>query len=93
MKCVPRGPRPRKNYAEYLNLYYLLDLQRDDEGVSSDEQHFITVHQIFELWFKLIIRELKETRDMLVAGYVAEEDVPRVVHKLTRYVEIDAMLK
>lgn len=83
---VPRGNRPRKNYAEYLNLYYLLDIQRDDEGISSDEQHFITVHQIFELWFKLIIRELSEARDILIAGFVPEEDVPRVVHKLTRLV-------
>ncbi len=68
MSSVPRGPRPRKNYAEYLNLYYLLDVQRDDEGISSDEQHFITVHQIFELWFKLVLRELTEARDMLGAG-------------------------
>ena len=82
---VPRGPRPRKTYAEYLNLYYLLDLQRDDENISSDEQHFITVHQIFELWFKLVIRELQEIRDILVAGFVPEKDVPFVVHKLERY--------
>ena len=85
LSSVPRGPRPRRNYAEYLNLYYLLDIQRDDENISSDEQHFITVHQIFELWFKLVIRELTECRDILVAGFVPEQDVPRLVHKLTRY--------
>ena len=85
---IPRGPRPRGNYAEYLNLYYLLDLQRDDENVSSDEQHFITVHQIFELWFKMIIREMEEVRQTLVGDFVAEKDVPRIVHKLTRCTKI-----
>merc|ERR1712166_671813 len=84
----PRGPRPKRNCAEYLNLYYLLDLQRDDEGVSVDEQHFIVVHQIFELWFKLIIQELIESSELLKQSFVPEEEIPRVVHKLKRCTEI-----
>ena len=45
-------------YSEYLNLRELLELQGEDRGISSDEMHFIIVHQTFELWFKQIIREL-----------------------------------
>ena len=29
------APRPRSNYSEYLNLYHILDLQREDEGVTT----------------------------------------------------------
>jgi len=88
----PRGPRPKRNYAEYLNLYYLLDLQRDDEDASVDEQHFIVVHQIFELWFKLIIHELVEASDLLNKAHVPEEEIPRVVHKLNRCTQIFKLL-
>ena len=50
-------------YSEYLRLEELLKLQTGVEGetreISNDELHFILVHQNFELWFKLIINELK----------------------------------
>lgn len=88
----PRGDRPKRNYAEYLNLYYLLDLQRDDEGATVDEQHFIVVHQIFELWFKLIIQELIEASELLEQSFVPEEEIPRVVHKLNRCTQIFKLL-
>ncbi len=52
-------------YADYLNLHPLLDLQGEDREISSDEMHFIIVHQTFELWFKQVIRELSEVRDIL----------------------------
>ena len=50
-------------YGEYLKIEELLKLQTgvdDDESkLSNDELHFIIVHQNFELWFKLIISELR----------------------------------
>ena len=75
-------------YGDYLRLHELLDLQGDDRGVASDEMHFIIVHQTFELWFKQIIRELSETRDILAQVPVPEDDIPRAVDHLARTTEI-----
>jgi tryptophan 2,3-dioxygenase len=79
-------------YWDYLKLDQLLDLQNglesDDGRLESDELHFIIVHQVYELWFKLILRELRLARDHLAAPRVAEETVPQVVHHLRRVNEI-----
>ena len=57
-------PAHRMTYGGYLRLEELLALQDGPEGYapppSNDELHFIIVHQAFELWFKLVLRELKE---------------------------------
>jgi tryptophan 2,3-dioxygenase len=75
-------------YWDYLRLDRLLALQGgldDDEGaLMPDELHFIVVHQAFELWFKLILRELRLARDHLAAPRVPEEKIPYVVHHLRR---------
>ena len=75
-------------YSEYLNLRELLELQGEDRGISSDEMHFIIVHQTFELWFKQIIRELSEARDILSQEIVPENDIPVAVDHLCRTTEI-----
>ncbi len=79
-------------YWDYLHLDDLLSLQRglarDDTQISEDELHFIVVHQAFELWFKLILRELRLARDKMAAPFVEEETIPYVVHHLRRVVEI-----
>lgn len=87
----------RVTYADYLNLHELIKLQ--DGGVlgsreiSSDEHHFIIVHQSFELWFCRIIHEVREIRDMLSQDPVPEDDIPRIVHKLTRVTEIFRLMQ
>ncbi len=79
-------------YWDYLNLDPLLSLQSgieaDDTQVSEDELHFIVVHQVFELWFKLMLRELRLARDKMAAPSVEEETIPYVVHHLRRVLEI-----
>jgi tryptophan 2,3-dioxygenase len=79
-------------YWDYLKLDRLLDLQSglgdDDASLMPDELHFIVVHQVYELWFKLVLRELRLARDHLAAPRVAEETVPHVVHHLRRINEI-----
>ena len=75
------------NYWDYLQITELLELQGGLEGGevdSSDELHFIIVHQVFELWFKLVLRELRLARDHLAAPDVPEEHIPHVVHHLRR---------
>ncbi len=76
------------SYADYLQLHELLELQGDDRGINSDEMHFIIVHQTFELWFKQVIRELSEVRDILGDKHVPEDDIPRAVDHLGRTTEI-----
>ncbi|OIR23632.1 MAG: hypothetical protein BEU00_00115 [Marine Group III euryarchaeote CG-Epi3] len=79
-------------YSEYLRLEELLKLQTGVEGetreISNDELHFILVHQNFELWFKLVINELKCSRDILSSDVVEEESLPRAVHHMDRVIEI-----
>ena len=77
-----------KTYADYLNLHTLLSLQGDDDELSNDEQHFVIVHQNFELWFRLVIIELRAARTLLLQTTLPEEDVPRIVHHLKRCTEI-----
>ena len=81
------NPTP-PSYWDYLRLDRLLDLQGGLEGDESqlmpDELHFILVHQVFELWFKLVLRELRLARDHMAAPHVPEEHVPYVVHHLRR---------
>jgi len=75
-------------YGDYLQLGDLLKLQGEDRGISSDEMHFIIVHQTFELWFKQIIRELSEVRNVLSQELVSERDIPHAVERLGRTTEI-----
>ncbi len=64
------------NYWDYVRVEDLLRLQggiEDDEDALSDhEVLFIVVHQVFELWFKLALRELTTLRDLFKQHVVAE---------------------
>jgi tryptophan 2,3-dioxygenase len=53
------GQNARLTYGEYLKVPELLRLQREQsEPPAHDELQFIVVHQVYELWFKLILHEL-----------------------------------
>jgi tryptophan 2,3-dioxygenase len=55
-----KGPDDELNYGSYLALDDLLSLQRlRSSPEHPDELLFIVVHQASELWFKLIIHELR----------------------------------
>jgi tryptophan 2,3-dioxygenase len=70
------------HYSSYLAIDELLNLQRclSDEH---DELQFIIVHQVFELWFKLILFELESTRVAMQKG-----DVPVATRLLRRVTTI-----
>ena len=76
------------SYWEYLRLEELLSLQggveRDEKKLSNDEMLFVTVHQVFELWFKLILREIRAARDLFTADPVAEQELSGAVRSLKR---------
>jgi tryptophan 2,3-dioxygenase len=79
-------------YWDYIRVEDLLALQsgleRDESGISNDEVLFITVHQVFELWFKLILRELTTARDLFTAQRVAEQELSGAVRSLERVTTI-----
>ena len=85
-------PPKRTSYWDYIKVEELLALQTgiadDEAGLSNDEVRFIVVHQVDELWFKLVLRELRAVRDALAAERVAEDRVPQAVHHLRRVNEI-----
>jgi tryptophan 2,3-dioxygenase len=75
-------------YWDYLKVYDLLALQHGCEpagqDVSPDELHFIVVHQVFELWFKLILSEVRRARERLLVEGQPAEILPPVLDSLHR---------
>lgn len=69
-------------YNGYLKIPELLSLQRPQSG-EHDEMHFIVVHQVYELWFRLVLHEVEAARTALLAG-----DAERPSHHLHRVNEI-----
>ena len=56
-------------YTSYLRLGDLLAQQQPRSSpIAHDELMFITVHQASELWFKLLLFELGDARDLMMAG-------------------------
>ncbi len=78
----------RPNYWEYIRVEELLSLQGGLEGeearLSDDEVLFIVVHQVYELWFKLILRELSSIRDLFDAEHVREAEMSGAVQRMRR---------
>ncbi len=82
----------RMTYGNYLRLEEMLRLQEGPDGYSpepcNDEKHFIIVHQAFELWFKLVISELKEVHKLMDSKNIDEQSMPKIVRHLKRVTEI-----
>src|SRR5579859_1503400 len=59
----------RLTYGDYLRLPDLLAQQVPlVEPPAHDELLFITVHQVYELWFKQLLHELQAARDAMDSG-------------------------
>jgi tryptophan 2,3-dioxygenase len=55
-------------YGSYLQLPRLLTAQSlASDPPAHDELLFITIHQVYELWFKLLLHELETARDAMLA--------------------------
>ena len=74
-KCRPPGhllrasakKTVRLSYGSYLKVPELLQLQQlESDPPAHDELLFITVHQVYELWFKQLIFELESIRDAML---------------------------
>jgi tryptophan 2,3-dioxygenase len=61
----------RLTYGSYLQLERLLASQRlRSDPPAHDELLFITVHQVYELWFQQLLHEAETARDAIFAGEV-----------------------
>jgi tryptophan 2,3-dioxygenase len=56
-------------YGSYLRLGQLLDSQHlESDPPAHDELLFITIHQVYELWFKQLLHEVTAARDAMSGG-------------------------
>lgn len=96
MASDPPAPRKPTLYWEYIKVEELLALQnglaKDDAELSNDEVMFIVVHQVDELWFKLVLRELTLVRDLFARPHVPEQDLGKAVRALRRVVVLFSQL-
>lgn len=75
------------DYKKYLKLDDLLGLQHPLADPSNhDETLFIIVHQVFELWFRLILHEIDKIQELLDHDDVLESE--RLVRRLTSIVRL-----
>jgi tryptophan 2,3-dioxygenase len=59
----------RLTYGSYLQLEQLLDSQHlESDPVAHDELLFITIHQVYELWFKQLLHEATAARDAMLGS-------------------------
>ncbi|HVE98930.1 MAG TPA: tryptophan 2,3-dioxygenase family protein [Mycobacteriales bacterium] len=78
----------RLSYASYLRVPELLAQQVAlSDPPAHDELLFITVHQVYELWFQQCLYELEHARDAMLRG---DSYLPR--HALTRVHVIERVL-
>lgn len=82
-------------YGSYLRLPQLLDAQHlESDPPAHDELLFITIHQVYELWFQQLLHEAEAVRDALMATHSSSEgrDLWFARHLLTRMAVIERVL-
>ena len=48
-------------------------------------KNILSLYQVFELWFKLVLTELKEVHKMMSSEHIDERSMPIIVHHLKRF--------
>jgi tryptophan 2,3-dioxygenase len=75
-------------YWDFIRVDPLLSLQTgiasSEAELSNDEVMFIVVHQIDELWFKLVLREMVVVRDLFARASVPEQALASAVRGVRR---------
>ena len=74
------------DYGSYLRIPEMLQLQ-SPRTEHHDEVFFIVIHQAYELWFKLQLREMEAARDAMLGG-----DLPGARWYLRRIAAVGALL-
>src|SRR5262245_30058774 len=82
------GTTPLLSYNKYLKVEDLLDLQQClSDPVHHDELLFITIHQAYELWFKIILQEIDAATQLM-----NDDLAPAAERALHRVVEVEKLL-
>ena len=81
-------PKESLTYGRYLRVPELLELQKPaSDPAHHDEPLFVVIHQVYELWFKLMLHEVDSAVSHLAADALAEG-----TRLLRRVVEIQRLL-
>ena len=91
------GSRRPTTYWDYIRVEELLRLQlgtaASEDELIDDEVRFIVIHQIDELWFKLVLRELVAARNLFAKSRVPENALAGALSRLMVVVEQYPQLK
>jgi tryptophan 2,3-dioxygenase len=88
-----RGADAQLTYGSYLRLTQLLDNQRlESDPPAHDELLFITIHQVYELWFKQLLHEATSARDAMVHHGEGDDRLWWARHLLSRMHVIERVL-
>jgi tryptophan 2,3-dioxygenase len=84
----------RLTYGSYLRLPQLLDSQHlESDPPAHDELLFITIHQVYELWFQQLLHEAVSARDAMLGTDDQQSDrLWWARHLLTRMHVIERVL-
>ncbi|MEM7243690.1 MAG: tryptophan 2,3-dioxygenase family protein [Acidobacteriota bacterium] len=79
-------------YWEYIRVEEILaqqgGLEKNESALANDEVLFIVIHQIEELWMKLVIRELVAARNLFAQEFVPDDAMASAVRGIDRVTEI-----
>ena len=83
-------------YQDYLKIPELLSLQhplsKEAGELAHDEVLFIITHQVYELWFKLILHELDSVLELFHKDVINEQHMGAIVSRFQRIIEIQKIL-
>ena len=89
---TPRMGQKPVTYWDYIKVEEVLSLQgglvNDASKLSNDEVMFITIHQVEELWLRLLLRELSGARDLFRCSPVPEQALSEAVRGIDRMTTI-----
>jgi len=82
------GNNPLLSYNKYLRVQDLIGLQEClSQPAHHDELLFITIHQAYELWFKVVLQEIDAAIE-----FMNQDRAPAAERALRRIVEIEKLL-
>ena len=84
-------------YGDYLDLGKLLDAQHPVSGKyqekeAHEEMLFIIVHQVYELWFKQILHELRSIICLMARESIEERSLGMINARLGRILKVQKLL-
>jgi tryptophan 2,3-dioxygenase len=76
------------HYGSYLQLDKILqaqELESVKHGIPAHDEHlFIVIHQVYELWFKQILFELKSVQHLFEKVPLSETDLITILNRMNR---------